>query len=98
MTQHFTFREEAIRKFDEEVYDIIMEVFDAMPLAAVVNKKYLAVHGGISPDLKVLDNFDKINRFKEPPTEGLFCDLLWSDPLDDTEALETDYRDNEERE
>lgn len=41
MTQHFTFREEAISKFDEEVYNLVMEVFDAMPLAAVVNKKYL---------------------------------------------------------
>ena len=41
MTQHFTFREEAINKFDEEVYNLVMEVFDAMPLAAVVNKKYL---------------------------------------------------------
>lgn len=98
MTQHFTFREEAIRKFDEDVYTLVMDVFDSLPLAAVVNNKYLAVHGGISPDLKKLDNFDKIDRFKEPPTEGLFCDLLWSDPLDDTEAVETDYKDNQERE
>lgn len=98
MTQHFTFREEAINKYDEEVYNLTMEVFDALPLAAVVNKKYLAVHGGISPELKKLDNFEKIDRFKEPPTEGLFCDLLWSDPLDDAGALEYDYKDNDERE
>ena len=38
MTQYFTFREEAIRKFDEEVYTMVMAVFDAMPLAAIVNK------------------------------------------------------------
>lgn len=72
MTQHFTFREEAIRKFDEEVYQTVMDVFDAMPLAALVSNKYLAIHGGISPDLKKLDNLEKINRFTEPPTEGLF--------------------------
>jgi len=72
MTQHFTFREEAIRKFDEEVYQTVMDVFDAMPLAAVVSKKYLAVHGGISPDLKKLDSLESINRFTEPPTDGLF--------------------------
>ena len=60
--------------------------------------KYLAVHGGISPDLKKLDNFEKIDRFQEPPTSGLFCDLLWADPLDDASAIEQDYIDNAERE
>lgn len=60
--------------------------------------KYLAVHGGISPDLKKLDNFEKIDRFQEPPTSGLFCDLLWADPLDDASAIEEDYIDNVERE
>ena len=98
MTQHFTFREEAIRKYDEDVYKLVMEVFDAMPLAAIVNKKYFAVHGGISPELKKIDSLEKINRFKEPPTEGLFCDLLWADPLDDENALETDYKNNQDRE
>lgn len=98
MTQHFTFREEAIKKYDEDVYKLVMEVFDAMPLAAIVNKKYFAVHGGISPDLKKIDSLEKINRFKEPPTEGLFWDLLWSDPLDDQAALDYDYKDNDERE
>lgn len=98
MTQHFTFREEAIKKYDEDVYKLVMEVFDAMPLAAIVNKKYFAVHGGISPDLKKLENLEKINRFKEPPTEGIFWDLLWSDPLDDQAALEFDYKENDERE
>lgn len=25
----------------------------------------------------------KIDRFREPPTHGLMCDLLWSDPLEE---------------
>jgi diadenosine tetraphosphatase ApaH/serine/threonine PP2A family protein phosphatase len=28
-----------------------MDVFDALPISALVAKKYLAMHGGISPDL-----------------------------------------------
>jgi hypothetical protein len=28
-----------------------MELFDALPLACVIDDKYLAMHGGISPDL-----------------------------------------------
>lgn len=25
----------------------------------------------------------QINRFREPPTHGMMCDLLWADPLED---------------
>ncbi|CDJ49239.1 serine/threonine protein phosphatase, putative [Eimeria brunetti] len=57
--------------------------FDALPLAAVINGKFLALHGGLSPELKVLSQIGGINRFQEPPRGGLFCDLLWADPLDE---------------
>jgi len=49
MTEHFTFREECLNKFDEEVYDLFMDMFDALPLAVDVNDDYLCVHGGIGP-------------------------------------------------
>ena len=34
----------------------------------------------------------QINRFREPPTSGLMCDILWADPLEDfgTEKNTTD--------
>lgn len=49
MTETFTFREEVLNRFDIEIYDLFMEVFDAMPISAQISKKYLAMHGGISP-------------------------------------------------
>ena len=55
MTETFTFRAEVLMKYDQQVYDHFMEVFDAMPIAAQVAKKYLAMHGGISPQLEKLD-------------------------------------------
>jgi serine/threonine-protein phosphatase 2B catalytic subunit len=51
MTENFTFRQEVLDQYDEQTYDIIMDLFDSMPLACVVDDKYLAMHGGISPDL-----------------------------------------------
>lgn len=52
MTEHFTFREEVLDKFgDEQVYQQFLECFDCLPLAADVGGDYLAVHGGIGPDL-----------------------------------------------
>ena len=63
MTETFTFREEVLMRFDTEVYDLFMEVFDAMPIAAQIAKKYLAMHGGISPQLSKLDQINSIDRF-----------------------------------
>ena len=39
MSEHFTFREEVMTKTgrDESIYELIMESFDALPLAADVN-------------------------------------------------------------
>jgi len=64
-----------------------MDSFDLLPLACVINNKFFALHGGISPALRTLDDIKKINRFGEPPKKGLFCDLLWSDPIDNDKGL-----------
>lgn len=60
-----------------------MKSFDALPLAAIMNKQFFCVHGGLSPDLVYANDVNKIDRFKEPPTRGLFCDLLWADPSEE---------------
>ena len=59
-----------------------MESFCALPLGAVMNKQFLCIHGGLSPELNTLDDLRTLDRFREPPTQGLMCDLLWSDPLE----------------
>lgn len=40
------------------------------------------MHGGLSPDLKTLDQIRTIERNQEIPHKGAFCDLVWSDPED----------------
>ena len=102
MTEHFTFREEVLNKYDhdESVYEAFIESFYAMPLAAMVNNDihdYLCMHGGISPKLTTIDDINRINRFVEPGESGFLCDLLWSDPCDDEEAKEHKYSFNSVR-
>lgn len=80
------------------MYEMFLECFEAMPLAAVVNNDYLCMHGGVSPSLADTDDINKINRFVEPPLSGLLCDLLWSDPVDDSQAMRVNFSENKERE
>ena len=40
-----------------------MELFDALPIACVVDDKYLAMHGGISPELNEIEEINSVNRF-----------------------------------
>ena len=49
------------------------------------------MHGGLSPELKNLDQIKNIMRPTDVPDTGLLCDLLWSDPERGIEA----YGDND---
>jgi serine/threonine-protein phosphatase 2B catalytic subunit len=86
MTSMFSFRSECLYKYDLEVYNAFMDSFDNLPMACVVNNSFLAVHGGISPELLTLREIHNMYRFTEPPRSGLQCDMLWSDPVDSSDG------------
>ncbi|DBA04526.1 TPA: hypothetical protein N0F65_011074 [Lagenidium giganteum] len=97
LSTFYGFRAECLQKYGAIVYNRAIQAFESMPLAAVLETargRFLAVHGGISPDLKRIDDInDSVNRFMEPEPKGALCDLLWSDPAKD-EKQENDWAPN----
>ena len=55
------------------VWKYCCSVFDYLTLAAIVDGKVLCVHGGLSPDIRSLDQIRTIQRCQEIPHEGPFC-------------------------
>ncbi len=81
ITGSYGFYEEIKKKYgNDNTYAYIMQVFDALPISAIVDNYYFCVHAGLSKDIKLVDQINSINRRVEIPEEGPMTDLLWSDP------------------
>ena len=79
----YGFYEEITRKYgNANAWEYFTDLFDYLPLAALVEGKIFCVHGGLSPYISTIDQIRLINRKMEIPREGVFCDLMWSDPDD----------------
>ncbi|XP_031106874.1 serine/threonine-protein phosphatase 5-like [Ipomoea triloba] len=81
MNKIYGFEGEVRSKLSDTFVELFAEVFCFLPLAHVINGKIFVVHGGLfSVDGVKLSDIKAIDRFCEPPEEGLMCELLWSDP------------------
>ena len=40
-----------LSKYDQEVYSVTIDLFKCLPLAAVIDKKYICLHGGLSKEV-----------------------------------------------
>ena len=81
ITQVYGFYDECMRKYGSiNVWRYCTEIFDYLPIGAIINKKIFCIHGGLSPTIDTIDEIQNIDRKQEVPHDGAMCDLLWSDP------------------
>ena len=71
VTRVYGFYEEILTKYgNANVWRYCTDVFDLLPIGALVNGLIFCVHGGLSPDIATLDHLSMIDRKQEIPHAG----------------------------
>ena len=76
----YGFYDECKRRYSIRLWKVFSDVFNCLPVAALIDEKIFCMHGGLSPELRNLEQIKNIMRPTDVPDTGLLCDLLWSDP------------------
>ena len=72
--------DECKRRYNLKLWKTFIDCFNCLPACAVIDEKIICMHGGLSPELKNLEQIKRIQRPTDVPDQGLLCDLLWADP------------------
>ncbi|KAF8278091.1 putative protein phosphatase 1 catalitic subunit [Trypanosoma cruzi] len=75
----YGFFDECKRRYGVKLFRIFTDLFRVLPVAAVVNGTIFCMHGGLSPELKRVNEVPDM-RPCNVPHSGIICDLLWADP------------------
>lgn len=76
----YGFYDQCKPRYGVKFWKTFVEVFNSLPIAAVVGSRIYCVSGGLSPSMRSLEDLRQLQRPTEVPDQGLLCDVLWSDP------------------
>ncbi|KAF4526851.1 hypothetical protein B566_EDAN015656 [Ephemera danica] len=76
----YGFYDECKRRYSVKIWKTFTDLFNCLPIAALIEGTIFCMHGGLSPELNDLSQIRSISRPINVPDNGLLCDLLWSDP------------------
>ena len=88
----YGFSQEILEKYNENMLKKVIDVFDEIPLCAIIGKKIFCVHGGISPRAKKLDDLDDLPKPNYLLGSDMFSDFVWSDPDENVSGFKPNSR------
>ncbi|KAJ7358595.1 serine/threonine protein phosphatase 2B [Mycena albidolilacea] len=80
LMDYFTFKLECKHKYSEHICDACTASFCSLPPRCRAQQAVLVHPRRPLPRVHYPRTID---RFREPPTRGVMCDILWSDPAED---------------
>ncbi|CAE8632204.1 unnamed protein product [Polarella glacialis] len=80
ITRIYGFYDECKRRYNIKLWKLFCDVFNCMPVCAIVDEKIMCMHGGLSPEITDFNQVRRLVRPTDVPDTGLICDLLWADP------------------
>ena len=88
----YGFYDECKRRYNIGIWKLFGDIFNHLPISAIIDKKIFCIHWGLSPSLKSINQIKEMKRPFEIPESGLLCDLLWSDPIEKTKGWKENDR------
>jgi serine/threonine-protein phosphatase PP1 catalytic subunit len=76
----YGFYDECKNRYDLDVWSKTNSCLMTLPIAATIGDRIFCVHGGLSPNMKFIEQINTLERGKPIPDSGILCDLTWSDP------------------
>ncbi|KAA0194334.1 Serine/threonine-protein phosphatase [Fasciolopsis buskii] len=90
VTKFYGFYDECLKRFTRRIWNVIIDVFNYLPVAAIIDDKIMCVHSGLSPlpqemdvrGLASLKEFVKksITLPSELESSRLIAHFVWSEP------------------
>lgn len=79
MNRWYGFSDVVARRYGRRFYERFLPVFAQLPVSAMINGVFLAVHGGIASALQSVDQLAALPKGVLSP-KGILAEVLWNDP------------------
>ncbi|MEJ2251618.1 MAG: metallophosphoesterase [Candidatus Lokiarchaeota archaeon] len=98
MNQYYGFYEVFINKYgNDDKFRTILNMYESLPIASIINHKVICVHGGVPEDMHILSRMDDFklnelnNSIKESIQNGIY-QLIWNDPKENISGFSDSFR------
>ena len=79
VNSRYGFADEVMKRYDQTIYWLYNVCFSTLPLAALLNGRAFAIHGGVCERIKTLADIEKLERSSIGYLDERL-EMLWNDP------------------
>lgn len=83
LQKQFTYYNECLNRFDEDVWELSNKVFDRLPICAIIDDALFCAHGGIPASSFKLEKLNQIPTplYNPELDSNEAWEILWNDPM-----------------